>query len=102
MLERASLAVLAGLGLFAAACSETKPSDVRVVTNVLVTGVAPVVGASMQYTATAVWSDGVQENVTTAAEPTARIMSAPNTSAPRLAPRRSRTLLKLSPGRREA
>ena len=67
MLERASLAVLAGLGLFAAACSETKPSDVRVVTNVLVTGVAPVVGASMQYTATAVWSDGVQENVTTAA-----------------------------------
>lgn len=60
-----SFAIL-GLGLLLTACggSTTAPS---VVSTVTVTGAAPAVGATSQYTAVATMSNGVTEIVTTSA-----------------------------------
>src|SRR5690242_5248416 len=58
--------VVVGLGLFTTACgsSSTAPSSVNTVS---VTGAAPAVGASSQYSAVANLSNGTTENVTTTA-----------------------------------
>jgi Big-like domain-containing protein len=58
--------IVVGLGFLTAACgsSSTAPSAVNTVT---VTGAAPAVGASAQYSAVANLSNGTTENVTTTA-----------------------------------
>ena len=65
---RAGIVVAGGLILALAACSSpTAPKDSRTVTSIVVAGTAPAVGASLPFTATAVWSDGAKENVTATA-----------------------------------
>lgn len=58
--------MVSGLCLVLSACnSPAKPT--HTVTNVLVSGTAPAVGASLPFTATAVFSDGKNEDVTSLA-----------------------------------
>jgi len=64
-MHRTVLAILCGAALLAGACSSsTSPTSV---TSVTVTGVAPAVGATAQFTATATMGDGTTQNVTSQA-----------------------------------
>jgi hypothetical protein len=62
-----SFVVVAGLAAFAAGCSNTTTTPSGPVSTITVTGSVPAVGASSQFTATALLSDGTVQNVTTAA-----------------------------------
>jgi hypothetical protein len=64
-MHRTVLAILCGAALLAGACSSsTSPTSV---TSVTVTGVAPAIGATAQFTATATMGDGTTQNVTSQA-----------------------------------
>jgi len=63
--QRTYVAILCGMALFAVGCSNsTSPTTVSSVT---VTGTAPAVGATSQFTATATMGDGTTQNVTSQA-----------------------------------
>jgi hypothetical protein len=61
-----SIAVCAPLVLFALACGNSSNSP-STVSSVAVTGAAPAVGASAQFTAVATMSDGTAQDVTNTA-----------------------------------
>ena len=64
-MHRTILAILCGTALFAIGCSSsTSPTTVS---SLAVTGAAPVVGATAQFTATATMADGTTQDVTTQA-----------------------------------
>lgn len=65
---RTSVAAVLGLSVALAGCSSpTAPAGSLSVTRVIVSGTGPVVGASLQFTATAVMSDDSRQDVTATA-----------------------------------
>lgn len=62
-----SMALVAGLAAFGAACSNSPTTATATVLSIAVAGSAPVLGASSQFTATATMSDGTTKDVTTLA-----------------------------------
>src|SRR5262249_37366169 len=64
-----SLTLIATLGVLAAACQRDSNSSApsATVTSIAVTGSAPAIGATAQFTATATMSDGATQAVTSSA-----------------------------------